>query len=287
MAAGPSIDVFEYLDYRTYLRDYYVQQKQRGRGFSHRAFSRRAGLGSPNHLKRVMDGDRNLTTEMGARFARAMGLQNDAADYFVQLVRLARARTTSERNVAYEKLSSFKAYRRVRKLDLAHAAYHSTWYYPVIRNLAGREDFSDDPKWIAQQLLPPIKPSEAKEALAKLFDMELLQRNDKGKVVQCEPLVTTGPEVHALHIANYHRAMMQCAAEAIDLVPPDRRDISAVQVLTSEAGIRKLKTMIQRFRRELLELAVAEKGGTQVVQLNLQLFPMTAEEPEAGRKEKP
>lgn len=28
------------------------------------------------------------------------------------------------------------------------------------------------------------------------------------RVEQAEPLITTGPEVHALHIANYHRVMM-------------------------------------------------------------------------------
>ena len=40
--------------------------------------------------------------------------------------------------------------------------------------------------------------------------------------------LTTGPEMHALHIASYHRAMMQKAAESIDLVASSRRDISAV-----------------------------------------------------------
>jgi hypothetical protein len=29
--------------------------------FSHRAFARRAGVRSPNHLKRIIDGDRSLT----------------------------------------------------------------------------------------------------------------------------------------------------------------------------------------------------------------------------------
>ena len=52
-------DVFDYLDYRAYLRDYYAYAKSARRGFSHRTFSRRAGLGSPNHLKRVMEGRQN------------------------------------------------------------------------------------------------------------------------------------------------------------------------------------------------------------------------------------
>ncbi|HMI91224.1 MAG TPA: TIGR02147 family protein [Polyangiales bacterium] len=274
--AGPDrIDVFEYVDYRAYLRDHYAHEKRTRRAFSHRAFSRKVGLGSPNHLKRVMDGERNLTLEMAARFADALALSGEAADYFVQLVRFGQARSSVERARAYERLSTFKAYRRTRKLDLAHAAYHSTWYIPAVRELAGREDFRADAKWIASRLLPPIKSAEAKAALDTLLEIGLLTRDESGAVKQAEPLITTGPEMHALHIASYHRMMMAKAAESIDAVPSDRRDISAVVLLLGDGGMGRIKQRIARFRRELLELALAERRPTQVVQMNFQIFPLS------------
>jgi uncharacterized protein (TIGR02147 family) len=273
--AGDAIDVFEYLDYRALLRDYYARMKERRRGFSHRAFSRRAGLGSPNHLKRVMDGERNLTHEMAARFAQAMGLEGDEADYFVQLVQFGQARGSQARAAAYAKLSSFKAYRRTRKLDLAHAAYHSTWYIPVVRELAGRSDFRADPAWIAARVQPAIKPAEARAALRTLLDIGLLEASEDGRVTQSTPLVSTGPEMHALYIAEYHRTMMARAAASIDLVASERRDISALTLLVSGAGMRRVKQKIQRFRRELLRLALEEVHATQVIQVNFQLFPLS------------
>ena len=271
----PSLDVYDYIDYRAYLRDYYARMKLARRGFSHRAFSRRAGLGSPNHLKRVMDGDRNLTTEMAGRFAEAMGLEGEAADYFVQLVRFGQAKTSTERSRAYAKLTNFGAYRKTRKLDLAQADYHSTWYIPVIRELAGRKDFKADPRWIAARTLPPIKPAEAKAGLETLLKLGLLRSDEYGKVVQAEPLITTGPEMHALHIANYHRAMMARAAASIDLIASDERDISAVTILVGRGGLKRVKEKIRRFRRELLELSLGEEDGTQVLQGNFQLFPLS------------
>jgi len=279
-----ALDVFEYLEYRGFLRDYYTLQKQGQRGFSHRAFSRRVGLGSPNHLKRVMDGERNLTPEMAERFAQALGLVGEAADYFVQLVRLGQAKSSLERGHAYAKLTTFKAFRRTRTLDLAHAAYHSTWYIPAVRELAARADFESDPKWIAARLLPAIKPAEARAALDTLLELGLLMRDEQGRVVQSEPVITTGPEMHALHIANYHRTMLKRAAEAIDLVPSERRDISAVTLLVADESLPRIKSMVQRFRRELLELAVADAKPKQVLQVNVQIFPLTvaiADEPEA------
>ncbi len=278
------VDVFDYLDYRAFLRDFYAHMKGTRRGFSFRSFSRKAKLGSPNHLKRVMEGDRNLTQEMAERFAHACGLEGEGAEYFVHLVSFNQAGTSAERSRAYAKLTGSKTYRRIRKLDMAQAAYHSKWYIPAVRELAGRRDFQPDPKWIAARLLPPIKPSEAQDALKTLFQLGLLKTEGDQRVVQSEPLISTGPEMHAVHIANYHRTMMQRATEAIDLVSSDGRDISSVTMLVSAGGLQRMKRRIQNFRRELMELALAESEGKQVVQFNFQLFPLSVDPDEEPGK---
>ena len=125
-------------------------------------------------------------------------------------------------------------------------------------------------------MLPAIKPAEARTALRTLLDIGLLEAGADGSVAQSTPLVSTGPEMHALHIAEYHRAMMARAAASIDLVASERRDISAVTLLVSGSGVRRVKQKIQRFRRELLRLALEESDATQVIQVNFQLFPLSA-----------
>src|SRR5262245_35395175 len=101
MPRAQRVEVYDYLDYRAYLRDVYLEGKKRG--LSHRSFSRRAGLKSPNYLKRVIDGDRNLSDDMIARFAKALGLDRESSDYFRDLVHFTHARTTTERNTYYGK----------------------------------------------------------------------------------------------------------------------------------------------------------------------------------------
>src|SRR5688572_3603188 len=141
------IDVFAYLDFRAYLRDYYDARKASSRAFSYRSFSRRAGLTSPNYLKLVIDGSRNLSADMAVRFADACGLKGDDARYFIDLVAFGQAAKPSERERHYARLTSFQRYRSAHRLDLAHAAYFSAWYMPAIRELAARADFDARPEW--------------------------------------------------------------------------------------------------------------------------------------------
>lgn len=267
------IDVFRYLDYRAYLAAFYAAKKKRG--FSFRAFSRSAGLGAPNYLKLVIAGDRNLTPSMATRFADACGLANDAADYFICLVELNQARSVEKRNAAYERLTGFARYRRAHRIDLAQAAYHSKWYLPAIRELVVSPAFREDADWIAETLWPPIKAQEAKSAIETLLELGLLQRDSHDRLRQHNPVVSTGAQTQSLHIANYHAQMLDRAKASMELVPAASRDISSLTFCLSEDGIAKLKQRLAEIRRELIELAESQSDRGQVVQLNLQLFPLT------------
>ncbi len=272
-----TIDVFDYVDYRAYLRDFYRAKKAESRAFSFRQFSRRAKLKSPNALKRVMEGDRNLTRDMARKFARACGLEGDAREYFEHLVDFEQAKTVAERDAAYAELSGFRRYRQAHKLEVAHAAYHSHWYIPAIRELAAAKDFKADPRWIAKQMVPKITVAEAKRALRTLLELGFLVEDESGSLVQADEVVSTGPEMQHVHIARYHMMMMERAVASIDLVAPEQRDISAITLLVGPDGLERLKRRVQRFRRELIQLSLLDKRGAQVVQMNFQMFPLSTD----------
>lgn len=276
MAARSAIDIFEYLDYRAYLRDFYIEQKARGRGFSYRSFSRRAKLRSPNYLKLVIDGERNLTKRMAARFAVGCGLDGEEAEFFVDLVAFAQAKTATEKATCYRKLTGSRRYRSAHELEVAQADYHSKWYLPAIRELVAREDFDDDPEWIASRLRPRIGVDEVAEGLALLLGIGLLVRDSDGTIAQGEPLVSTGPEAAGVHVVAYHRAMLEQASASLDHFTGVERDISSLTLCVGADGLRRLKERIRRFRRELLELSALEDDPEQVVQVNLQLFPLSS-----------
>lgn len=275
MTSPEPVHIFDYLDYRAFLRDFYQDQKAQGRAFSYRAFAQRAGIRSFNFLQLVMKGQRDLSAEMACHFAKGCGLKNHQAEYFCELVAFSQAKTAEERNRAYERLGRFRQFRAAHQLEPAQAAYHGTWYMPAIRELAALPDFSDDPKWVARMLRPAISPTQAKDALDTLCELGLLVRDASGHFRQAEPLVTTGPGPLGHHAVNYLRAMLDQAARALDEVPRDLRDISALTLCVSESSFRQIKERINTFRQELLQLAELDGSKDRVIQLGFQLFPLT------------
>jgi uncharacterized protein (TIGR02147 family) len=275
MPGRAAVDVFRFSDYRAFLRAYYERRKSQKRGISLRGFSRRVGLRSSNYLKLVIDGERNLSPELALRFGEACGLTGQAADYFCALVAYNQAKTARERELHHARMRAFRRYRETHKLAIAQEAYHASWYVPAIRELAARQDFREDPEWIAKMLLPSITPAEAKRALGVLVELGLLVRDADGALQQAEPLVETPDQPLGHAVVSYHREMLRLASEAIERVPRDEREIASLTLCVSEAQMAELKAEIERFEMQLLQRFLADDQAARVVQVNFQMFPLS------------
>ncbi|MFK7984801.1 MAG: TIGR02147 family protein [Sandaracinaceae bacterium] len=274
-APTDGVDVYTYLDSRRYLEAHFTHTKKKRPGFSYRAFARLAKLKSPNYLKLVIDGKRNLSEEMAGRFAKACGLRGDRAAYFSALTRFTQASTPAERERAHRQLSDFLGYQRVHALEHTLGQYHSNWYVPAIRELAARADFVAEPGWVAKTLVPSITKSQAKKALDVLFDLELLALDDEGRVTRGKGSVTTGPQTQVVHMTRFHLEMMARAKQALETMNSEQREISSVTLCMGTEGLSRLKAATRVFRRELLALEQLEASPSQVIQVNLQVFPLS------------
>ncbi len=274
-------DIFSYLDYRKYLADYYDAAKVHNRAFSYRYFSRKAGYSSPNFLKLVILGQRNISSDSIERFASALKLTVTESRFFGNLVAFNQASNEEEKNEAFERVAASRRFRQARKLDRDFYTYLSRWYYPAIREMVARADFVEDPEWIASQLLPTIQPARAKACLELLLDLGLVERDETGRLTRGESSITTGHEVRSLAVGNYHRQMLKRAAESIELVRSESRDISALTVSISADTVPELKERIHNFREVLIDLCDRDEAPNSVYQINIQLFPLTQTERES------
>ncbi|MCM2279476.1 MAG: TIGR02147 family protein [Oligoflexia bacterium] len=279
VAAAIKPSVFEYTCHRAYLKAIYNYKKATQPGFSFRVFSRIAGFSSPNFLKLVMEGERNLSNDSLEKLLRALKLTSEESVFFRNLVRLNQAGSVEDRKLYAEQILRSRAYRKLKPLNQALYEYCAKWYHIPIREMVTLSGFIADPEWIARALEPPISTAEARSALETLFALGMLRKEEGGRISQAESIVSSGDEVSSASVGQYHQKMISMGAEAIDRFPSGERDISSLTLSLSESGAGRVKALIQRFRKELLALADAEEDPTRVYQLNFQIFPISRRTP--------
>jgi uncharacterized protein (TIGR02147 family) len=271
------VSVYDFLDYRSYLRAHYEQTKRTRASYSFRLFSKLAGLRSPNFLKLVIEGQRNLSADSVRRFSDALAHDKGEAEFFSDLVAFNQADSLAEKNRAFERIAASRRFRSARRIDGDLFAYLSHWYNPAIRELAARDDFNEDPRWIASHLHPAISPAEAAQAMQLLLSLGLLVRDSEtGRVLRGEPTLTTEHEVSSLGAMAFHRQMIERAAESMETVPYALRDLAALTVCVSPKTAALVKDRIHQFREAMAELCDSDSEGSVVYQLNVQWFPLSA-----------
>ncbi len=98
--------IYEYTDYRSFLKDRFFDLKNRNPLFSYRAFNRLAGLKNSGYLKLVIDGKKNLGERGIWKLARGFKLEQEEGRYFAALVRMNQARDRDEKNHYEQELKS-------------------------------------------------------------------------------------------------------------------------------------------------------------------------------------
>lgn len=272
---------YAYLDYRQYLAEWFQVKKANNPRFSHRLFARLAGQKNPSLLHHVIEGRRNLTRETTESFVRGLGLRAGEAQFFRLLVELDQATHDDERNRAWEQISATRRFREARPIDREAFEYLSSWTLPAIRELARRSDFRADPAWVGDQLRPRIPVAEARRALEILKGLGLLVESD-GTLIATESSVATSPEISRLAVLNYYRGIMERAAEAIDRFPGTERHLISVTVGVPDSLLPTLKAEANAFLERMMHLCDSTTEDTdRIMQMNLQIFPLTAsrEEP--------
>jgi uncharacterized protein (TIGR02147 family) len=267
-------NLFEYDNYRKFLVDFYEAQKAQDKKFSFRYFARIAGFSSHNFLRQVMRGESNLSPDSIEKMATALKFNPEKAHFFKNLVLLNQATTSEQRHLYAKEILRSQTYKRIHPLGESQYQFFAHWYVSAVRELVALAGFKENPQWIAERVTPPIKPQEAKRAIEDLLNLGLLKRDQKGKLIQSDALLSTPAEVSSAFVANWHKQYMARAVESIDTFPREKRDISAVSFGFSKKNIKVIKEMIANFRREILEVASQQENKDILMQFNMQIFPL-------------
>lgn len=261
--------IWDHLDYRGFLLSFYETKKRASRGrFSYRVFSNKTGVQSPNYLKLIVDGSRNLTLPHARRVAKFCGLSAEETQYFLSLVKWNQAGKQEEASELWSQVLKLRS--RAKRLELSSAQLGIVTDLNVIAlfELLQVEQKSLDKERLAKRLNQSVKDVEA--GLALLEKAQLIRGN---KVLN--KTLKSADDVPSKSIRQYHHQALEAARKALESTAVEEREYISTTLTVKKSDLPKLKEQIRALRDQMLSSAEAAAGAEEVYQLNVQLFPLT------------
>ncbi|MEN9308699.1 MAG: hypothetical protein RL173_2631 [Fibrobacterota bacterium] len=277
--------IFAYTDYRAFLKDAVQALKEKDPKFSQRWVLQRLGLKSSGWLADMLAGRRNLSRTQASVFGQILAMNAREELYFQTLVDYDQAKTLPEKNRCYEKILTFHEIPK-DLVDPDRFEYFSHWYIPAIREYLLIEPFKGDAEKLAKRMRPAITVKQATQGIEVLERLGMVKRYASGELRPSVEHVKKQSQFSApVHYYRYLKAQIELGMGAMETIPKEERDVSAVTLTLSEEGFGVLREELKELRRRMIRLSEEENrkfwqgvdgDSRRVYQAVLQLFPVSA-----------
>jgi uncharacterized protein (TIGR02147 family) len=265
------MNVFEYSDYRDYLRNYIKKLPKRGRGEIHK-MAQFMGI-HPSLLSQVLSDMKNLTLEQAQLLAKYLGFTPSECEFLFCSVQLQRAGTKDLENYFRDKMHDLKKHsqdlsktlRQDRQLNAEEiSVFYSHWLYAAIwlfSSLKGGRTLEDIINWFQ------IPRERALDVLHFLVQTQLCKIENG--------LYMMGPQsVHlargSAHLPRHHTNWRLRAIETSDKLGNDELMYTAPMSLSKE-DFKKLRSRLSEVIKEVTDVAIPSEAEAMVC-FNLDFF---------------
>ncbi len=268
------IDIFQYADFKSFLKDYYENRKTHDSKFSHRFIMEKMGGSSPSWFNDVVKGRIKLTGTYLVRLGQLLKLKAKELDYFETLVHYQQSESMDEKNRYMEKMLSFKEL-TMDVLGKEKFEFYATWYHTAMRELLFFYDFDGDYGKLAKQFRPAIRKEQAIKSVELLQKLDLIRKQAGGHFRPTSENIIKDSRFKSDYIANFIKANIELAMDAFERIPSQERDLSTVTLCLSPKGFEEIKAELKSLRQRFLEIAEKDLNPKTVFQCNLHVFPTT------------
>ena len=266
-------NIYQFSDYREFLKDRYRQLKEADPIFSFRNFSKAAGFGSPNYLKLVMDGKRNLSAEAIGKFAKGLRLDAHESEYFRYTVEYNQCESEPKKRVYEAKLLYLRELFKVKTLIPELYDYYHEWYHAAIREVIRNGECKNNPSDLGQHLVPTVGEEQVAASIALLKKLNFITEGTDG-ILNSVDNVEVDSSQASLAQKVYYEQMAELAAQSLYTQGPETQDFEAITLSIPPERVCELRSEIHSWL-ERLGAKSSHTPGDSVYQLNVQLFAMS------------
>ena len=264
-------DIFKYFDFRLYLSDLLTFFRQRDPGFTFQKLVDQFSLNSRSHYIDIING-RKLTRKFFPIYIRICELNDKEAAYFKSLVLYNQSKPSDNKRQHFQAIYTMASDLEIVKLEGEVYEYFEHWYIPAMLSLIDINKSERDHRVLAKKLNPPITAIQARQAIEKLTNLNMISWNDSqqewllhNKFFQCSS------DAHATALKEYHKQMQKLGMNAYD--EDFNGQTFSTQTLSISSQLRnKIDEMIFNLRKMILEEVKKDTSPEVVLQVNFQTF---------------
>jgi uncharacterized protein (TIGR02147 family) len=270
------VSLFNYTDYRNFLRDYIQEKKGLQPSYSIRLLSQKAGIKSGGFLSMALRGQRNISPDLSSKIAQALKLTKKECDYFILMVQYTQEESLQQRHELLQQMFTLIRSNTIRTLAPEQYEFYDRWYYAAIRELVELyPTFDNNIEIVSSHLNPPVKPREAQQALKVLQRLNLIEKDSEGRYHRTDTVISCGDNIRPVAIRNFQRTMIERSKDALDTIDRTQRDFSSLTLSIDAATWNQITSKIGALRVELLDCASKVASPDRIIQVNFQAFPLT------------
>lgn len=279
---GPPV-LGTYTDFRQYLKDVYEYRRRTEstglRAYSYSAFSAAADIKSPNYLKLIIEGRRNLSDDMITRFARALRLQKAEAEEFRALVHYGQETEPIQRNQYLKELADLRARRSFASGEISQEAFDKVpgWMGWVLFAMVEQYGVSFDPDELYRLMRAKTSPEDIKGELKKLVDNGGL-REEGGRLLKGRDLIESPQDLPVEVIRKLQAELIYLGIESLFKDSPKDREFGAMTIAMTQSEFEQVRFELRQLRKRIQKDLMVKREttkGERVYQMNVQLFPVT------------
>ncbi|MBC75309.1 MAG: hypothetical protein CME64_04770 [Halobacteriovoraceae bacterium] len=265
-----------YTNYKAFLLSYSEDAKKRNKKWTMGVWARQLGLQDTSSITKILNGQRHPGSKLTRKLSDFFEFEHDECQYFEDLVRLQKHGNDPKLCIAIlERMEKLHPNAHMRIIDLSTFNLISHWYCLVIREMVRLESFKEDYEWISSKLNFKVTPKEVKKTINLLLELDLLQRDDAGKLdVNQHGRVHAGNDIASEAIKRYHEQTLENAKLAIRKFTPEEREFQASCFNMSRENMPKAKELIREFKSKFVKLLEEDKADD-VYQVQIQFYPLT------------
>ena len=270
------IDIFEFTDFREYLRGYYTAHKKANPRYSYQLLTQKAGFSNRGFIHNIINGTRKLSKLNCNKLSQALRHSPREKEYFENIVAYAQADTEKERTYFLKQAFEVADRADIRLLRQDQYEYYSIWYHSAIRSLIDMIPVRNNYAQLSRRLSPAITVNQAKESLQLLKRLGLIARGDDGCWHLTGKHIRTGGDISRTAKNQFHIACTELAGNSIRNDPPDSRNAVSMTLGLSKRMYDDIVNETQSFVASVVNIVENNDDiPDRVYQYELLLFPLS------------